>query len=1133
VSKGVHRAIRRVSWSRRCMYAVLAITANIVSTPLTQVPASADGPLAGAYGPGEVQSAYNFPTWSNSPNSLPNALYRHSALVANGYLFVIGGNNGSGPVPTVCSARISLDGSVGRWNCLSPPLPTPLQDQATLFANNHFYVIGGDNVIGSGTILPTSTVLSASVNQDGTTGAWSSVSPLPIPLYDHAAVAANGHLIVTGGTTAPSTPLGSILTAAIKSDGTLDPWVVNPNSLLTPLRLHSAVVSNNFIIITGGDDPSSTPSNGVYSAVLNPDGTVAPFTKQTNSLPVPLDGHRAVAYRGYIVVMGGFTSSPFGSVATVYYAPINPSNGRVGLADCLNNQPNCWGTSYNQLPQPLDEPGVVVTRGQLLLTGGLNTSLAQTSAYVYAAPFNVVSGTTTTGNPATVAVVMAFDDPNAEADLQYYRQYFHLPVCSSSNGCFRKVFQNLSTVSPAPSVIDAAEISEDLDMVSAGCPNCHILLVEANSEDPGDLGQSENTAANYGQTDSSFAPVAISNSWAVPEFSAETTAPHNSYFNHPGIAIVAAAGNGGYCPSTASCPNGQSHAGPLWPAVDPHVIAVGGTYLTRNNAWSEVPWNNNNPNTPGATSSGCSVYEAKPSWQVGVTDAACSMRMVPDVSAVSDGPYDLAHYDSYQAAGWIKGWGTSAATPVVAAAIALSGSSPNASYLYSHASFLHDVTTGNNINGYGDCGASASTTYYLCNAGPGYDGPTGLGTPNGTAAFAPNSFGAGAYCFITGMSGGGAHSVAAQSVATSWAWGLDFSGQLGNGTTAFAFPPVQVLGPGGTGNLAGVAVVGAGAEHTIALRSDGSFWAWGNNSGGQLGNGSNTNSSVPLQVMGLPRVVAAAAALNGYSSVALGDDGSVWDWGNNSSGQLGDGSYTNRTRPVEVLGSGGVGYLTGVVSIAAGEAHSLAVKSDGTVWAWGNNQNGQLGSGTTGNFSAVPVQVVGPSGIGNLTGVVAAAAGSLHSLALKSDGTLWAWGQGGNGALGNGGVADTSVPVEVSLTKIRSVAAGHAHSLALKSDGTVWAWGSDDYGQIGNGTHGVNVLTPVEVSNTDGSGNLAGIVTVAAGQSFSLATGSDGSAWGWGNNYNRELADGTSTDRWTPVSVTAMSVNGSCGASSQ
>ena len=235
----------------------------------------------------------------------------------------------------------------------------------------------------------------------------------------------------------------------------------------------------------------------------------------------------------------------------------------------------------------------------------------------------------------------------------------------------------------------------------------------------------------------------------------------------------------------------------------------------------------------------------------------------------------------------------------------------------------------------------------------------------------------------------------------------------GDGTTTDRYLPVQVIG------LSGVTEIAAGGHHSLALKSDGTVWAWGNNLSGQLGIGSTTDSPVPVQISEFSGVTAIIGG--GFHSLALKSDGSVWAWGYNNYGELGDGTSTNRYTPVQVPG------LTGIQSIAAGGHHSLAVKNDGTVWAWGNNGNGRLGDGTTIDRNS-PVQVNG------LTNVISIAAGGCHSLALKSDGTVWSWGYNNYGQLGDGTNTDRSSPVEVNgligATSIGSTSFGY-HSLAI------------------------------------------------------------------------------------------------------
>jgi probable HAF family extracellular repeat protein len=366
---------------------------------------------------------------------------------------------------------------------------------------------------------------------------------------------------------------------------------------------------------------------------------------------------------------------------------------------------------------------------------------------------------------------------------------------------------------------------------------------------------------------------------------------------------------------------------------------------------------------------------------------------------------------------------------------------------------------------------------------------------------------------VVAISGGYGHALALQSQANAESWGYNSDAELGNGTTTNSSTPIPVS------NLTGLVAVSAGKDstgaHGLALRSDGTVWAWGNNSAGQLGNGTTTNSSTPVQVSNLTGVVAIAAGVD--HSLALRSDGTVWAWGFNYAGQLGNGTTTDSDTPVQVSTSTG---LTGVIAIAAGYNHSLAVKNDGTVWAWGNNIAGQLGNGTTTN-SSTPAQVLDVSGVA-ISGAVAVAGGNAHSLVLKNDGTVWAWGDNSYGELGNGTGVGSTTPVQVSdLAGMSAISAGLIQSLAGRSDGTVWAWGENEYGQLGNGTT-TNSSTPVEA--VDGTGTaVSGMVAVAAGTLHSLALRSDGTVWAWGYNGDGELGNGTTTNSNTPVQVSNLS----------
>ena len=348
--------------------------------------------------------------------------------------------------------------------------------------------------------------------------------------------------------------------------------------------------------------------------------------------------------------------------------------------------------------------------------------------------------------------------------------------------------------------------------------------------------------------------------------------------------------------------------------------------------------------------------------------------------------------------------------------------------------------------------------------------------------------------------------LSAQVPGNVWSWGDNQYGQLGNGTTTSSNVPIETSGAGQT------IAVAAGGLHSLALQSDGTVLAWGNNDNGQLGDGTNTDRSLPVQVIGLTGITAVAGADENFS-LALRNDGTVWAWGENSYGQLGNGSSGNgadRNVPVQVTG------LTGAIAIAADYRHSLAVRNDGTVWAWGSNDSGQLGDGTH-TDRATPVQVSG------LAGVVAVAAGKYYCLALRNDGTVWAWGNNGYGQLGDGTTTNRDTPVQVSgLSGVVAVAAGLYHSLALTSEGTVWAWGDNTYGNLGIGTSGYSTSTDVAVAVSLPQGAV--FHSIAGGGWHSLAIQDDGTLWIWGLNSFGQLGDGTTTDSSLPEQFQATGV---------
>lgn len=386
-----------------------------------------------------------------------------------------------------------------------------------------------------------------------------------------------------------------------------------------------------------------------------------------------------------------------------------------------------------------------------------------------------------------------------------------------------------------------------------------------------------------------------------------------------------------------------------------------------------------------------------------------------------------------------------------------------------------------------------------------------LGVPNGTtlpgspcddgnAGTSADMFTTGCVCqgtpiaqqvmTIAGGRGANAFTICGDGMVSSWGDGAD--GQLGNGSFTNSSIPLLIS------SLSGASAVEGGGDHALALKTDGTVWAWGRNFYGELGIGNNVLHAVPVPVSALSGIT--AIACGGTHSLALSGDGMVWSWGSNYFLQLGDGTAADSNFPVPVSS------LTDVTAIAGGFYHSIALANDSTVWTWGRDFYGELGDGTNNN-SNVPVPV------NSLTGVTAIAGGFGHSLALRKDSTVWAWGYGLWGQLGNGSNANSNVPVQVSpLTHVIAIAGGGYHSLALKDDGTVWAWGNNYLGQLGNGGN-AHSYVPLQVPG------LSGVVAIAGGDQFSLALKNDGTLWAWGGNANGELGQGNNVDSNVPVEV--------------
>lgn len=361
-----------------------------------------------------------------------------------------------------------------------------------------------------------------------------------------------------------------------------------------------------------------------------------------------------------------------------------------------------------------------------------------------------------------------------------------------------------------------------------------------------------------------------------------------------------------------------------------------------------------------------------------------------------------------------------------------------------------------------------------------------------------------AQCWQTIITNGSSQNFAIKTDGTLWAWGHNNLGQIGDGT----------YGPGNNkANLTQIELstnwksIAVGGSHTVALKNDSSLWAWGYNIYGELGNGTfdyGTENYIPTQIVTANdwKYIAAGA----YHTLAIKNDGSLWAWGLNNFGQLGDGTSgigNDKNIPTKI-GSDTWQF------IIAGTYHSIAIKTDGTLWAWGYNMEGQLGDGTLISKN-IPTQ------IGIATNWLSVSTSNNHNAAIKADGTLWTWGQHDWGKLGDGTYINPTNPVPPTQigtdTNWKSVSAGGEHTVAIKTDGTLWAWGYNSDGEYGNGKYGFNYFTPTQI------GSATNWESAIAGYAHTLFIKTDGTLWATGANSLGQLGDGTFNRRNTPILI--------------
>jgi alpha-tubulin suppressor-like RCC1 family protein len=355
------------------------------------------------------------------------------------------------------------------------------------------------------------------------------------------------------------------------------------------------------------------------------------------------------------------------------------------------------------------------------------------------------------------------------------------------------------------------------------------------------------------------------------------------------------------------------------------------------------------------------------------------------------------------------------------------------------------------------------------------------------------------YEFYNGTVWGPIQQVSAATFSDAYAWGSNGNGRLGDGTTTSSRSPVSVVG-----GFTDWVQISAGGYHTVAVRANGTAWAWGRGSSGRLGTNTTTDRSSPVLVVGGFTNWVQISTSFGAHTAAIRANGTAWAWGLGSLGRLGTNDITDTSSPVSVVGG-----FTDWVQISAGISHTAAVRANGTAWAWGANGYGKLGNNTITDTSS-PVSVVG-----GFTDWVQISVAAVHTAAIRANGTAWAWGSNGLGRLGDGTTTSRRSPVSVvgGFTDWVQISAGFDGTAAVRANGTAWAWGNNNSGELGTNDI-TSRSSPVSVV-----GGFTDWVQISIGLSHTVAVRANGTVWAWGNNTLGRLGDGTTTSRRSPVSV--------------
>jgi len=926
---------------------------------------------------------------------------------------------------------------------------------------------------------------SNSYGQLGNNGTTASLVP--------TAVNTSGALM---GKTVVSVAGGNYHSLALTSDGRVFTWGHNNNGQLgnasttdslVPVAVNGALAGKTVVAIaSGGDHCLALTSEGqVFAWGLNVYGQLGNGCTTNSPVPVAVSAVGAMAGKTVVAVAAGYYHSLALTSDGQVYAWGNGSCGQLGYNLSKNSS----------VPVAVITSGVLVGKTVVAIAGGYEHSLAVTSdGLVFAWGYNYngqLGNNSTTDSPVPVAVTGALAGKKMVAVAAGCEHSSYSLALASDGQVFAwgmnssgQLGNNSFTSSPLPVMVSTSGGLAGKTVVTIEGGGNHSLVLTSDGKV---FGWGYNSSGQLGnnKTGVSSIPVAASTGGAV----VMAVAAGDSH----SLAVI-----GSGPPSAPSTPVIQS-------------ITSGSTVTITAAAANDNP-------TPAVQ------------WQVSTTGTAGTFSNIVGNPSATTGTLTLTNVTSAQSGYAYRAIFTNNAgsTTTPAATLTLVNG-PDLYASYNSVTNVPLTVSGNlYVSGslpivLGFAPAPGTNLTVINNTGPSFLWGKFSNIPQGgTISLTYNGA---TYNFVANYFGGNGRSLVLQWPYTQMAaWGTNSSGQLGNSNTNFGKVPVAVTTNGALADKTVFAVAGGGS-HTLALTSDGQVFAWGINSFGQLGNnGLGNNSSVPVAVDAsgvLDGKVVVAVAGGGSHSLALTSDGQVFAWGADSYGQLGNNSTTDKSVPVAVTT---VGALAGksVVAIAGGGSHSLALTSDGQVFTWGFNNSGQLGNNSITN-SSVPVLV-------NVSGktVVAIAAGYSHSLALTSDGQVFAWGLNSSGQLGNNSITNSTVPVAVNISvplagkKVAAIAAGYYHSLALTTDGQVVAWGMNSNGQLGNNSQ-TSYTVPVA---TISSGVLSGkaVTAISAGGSHSLALTSDGQVFSWGSSG--QLGNNGQTDSFVPVAVATAGTSG-------